>query len=524
MKSINKTFPLGLLSGGRWQTHLDDSVGDKMKQLIINVFSENGIEINEVSFVAGPTVIRFELVETTKVKLRKIESCEGDLKVALSEYGPIRLIATNALIAIEVPRPDRQIVWLSEVLHSKEFQESTARLPVPLGIGTDNHPIIADLYKMPHLLIGGATGQGKSMLLHNIILSLIYKLSPDDLKFVLIDPKMVEFTEYNKISKQYLASIKDKKGYDNSVITDIDKTISALNSLCEEVDRRYSLFRNAYCRSISDYNQKIDEGQLSKNDGHCHLPYIVTIIDEFADLIMIVGKDVALPIARIALKARAVGIHIVIATQCPKADVVTGIIKVNFPCRIAFRVASMADSMTILDCPGANMLIGRGDMLFNNCGYLTRAQCAFIDTPEIDKITDYISKEFDYESHFLLPEVKDDDEKPIEVDDPSKHDPLFIECARFIVTQDTASISSMQRRFGIGYNRAGKIMVQLEAAGIVGPAIKSKPREVLTDPQSIEGLLSREMSDCKESISTNDSIISRIKKALSKMFNFYKRE
>lgn len=525
MNIINQTFPLDLLPDGRWKTHLDDGVEDKIKQLIINVFSRNGIEVNEVSFVVGPTVIRFDLVETAKVGVRKILSCEDDLIEALHEYGPIRLIVTVALISIEVPRPDPQNVWLYEVLYSKEFHESKALLPIPLGIGPDNKPIIADLYKMPHLLIGSATGQGKSILLHSIIISLIYQLSPDDLKFVLIDPKTVEFNEFNKIRGQYLASIKDKEEYDNHVITDIDKATYALNSLCEEVDRRYRLFRDANCHSITDYNQKIDNGQLSKNDGHCHLPYIVTIIDEFADLIMIADKDVALPIARIAQKTRGVGIHVIIATQHPSTDIISGMIKCNFPYRIAFRVASMVDSRTILDRPGADRLIGCGDMLFLNNGELTltRVQCAFIDTFEtIDTITGYIG--FDSESPFLLPEVKVDDEKPIEVDDSSKHDPLFIECARFIVTQSTASTSSLQRRFSIGYNRAGKIMDQMAAAGIVGPDRGVKPREVLADSRSIEGLLDCAMSNSKESTRTNESIIGRIKTVFSKIFNFFKRD
>ena len=490
MKEINHSFPLDILSEGSKSTHIGYRVVDNMKQLIINCFVENDIDIFNISYVVGPTVVRFELIPKERVMMHRIRSCEDKLNKSLSGYGMVRLEAPvpgKVSIAVEVPRPDPQTVCLRNVLESKDFQESNADLPIALGIDTENNMVIADMAKMPHLLVAGATGMGKSVALNAIITSLIYKKLPSELKFVLVDQKMVEFSLYGKLERHYLAKLPNEE---DAIISDMGKVIQTLNALCVEMDNRYELLRNAGVRSLEEYNRKFTERKLNPNDGHKYLPYIVVVVDEFADLIMTQRKEVETPISRIAQKARAVGMHMILATQRPTTNVITGLIKASFPGRIAFRMISMVDSRTILDSSGANRLIGRGDMLFSHNGSIKRVQCAFISTEEVEAITEYIDDQIGYEHAYYLPEyVPEEAEGGVIAVASTDRDSLFDEAARFVVSRQMGSTSSLQRQLGIGYNRAGKLMDQMEAAGIVGPVNGAKPRNILVDMMSLETIL-----------------------------------
>lgn len=450
-----------------------------------------GISIASIKATVGPTITLYEVVPDTGVRISKIKNLEDDIALNLSALG-IRIIAPmpgKGTIGIEVPNKDPQIVSMQSVVVSRKFQESKYDLPVVLGKTITNEIFMFDLCKMPHLLVAGATGQGKSVGLNAVITSLLYRKHPSELKFVLVDPKMVEFGIYSDLERHYLAKLPDA---DKAVITDCTKVIMTLNSVCKEMDDRYELLMKAHVRNIKEYNAKFISRHLNPEKGHKFMPFIVVIIDEFGDLIMQAGKEIETPIARIAQKARAVGIHMIIATQRPSTNIITGIIKANFPARMAFRVMQMVDSRTILDAPGANQLIGRGDLLFSQGGDTNRVQCAFVDTPEVEQIVNYISGQAGYATAFLLPEYVGeggDDKTPGSVD-LSDRDPLFDEAARLIVIQQQGSTSLIQRKFAIGYNRAGRLMDQLEAAGIVGPFEGSKARQVLIqDEYNLEQLL-----------------------------------
>ncbi|WP_085535306.1 FtsK/SpoIIIE family DNA translocase [Massilibacteroides vaginae] len=459
----------------------------KIKQTLENF----GISIASIKATVGPTITLYEVIPDVGVRIAKIRNLEDDIALSLSALG-IRIIAPmpgKGTIGIEVPNKDPQIVSMQSVIGSRKFQESKYDLPVALGKTITNEIFMFDLCKMPHLLVAGATGQGKSVGLNAVITSLLYKKHPSELKFVLVDPKMVEFSIYSSIEKHYLAMLPDA---DKPIITDFTKVIQTLNSLCKEMDDRYDLLMKAHTRNIKEYNDKFINRRLNPQKGHKFMPYIVVIIDEFGDLIMTAGKEIELPIARIAQKARAVGIHMIIATQRPSTNIITGTIKANFPARVAFRVSSMIDSRTILDSPGANQLIGRGDLLFSQGNDMTRVQCAFVDTPEVEQISNYIGNQVGYPTAFALPEYigENDGEKVPGAVDLSDRDPLFDEAARLIVIQQQGSTSLIQRKFAIGYNRAGRLMDQLEAAGIVGPFEGSKARQVLLqDEYSLEQLL-----------------------------------
>lgn len=450
-----------------------------------------GISIASIKATVGPTITLYEVIPDTGVRISKIKNLEDDIALNLSALG-IRIIAPmpgKGTIGIEVPNKDPQIVSMQSVVASRKFQESKYDLPVVLGKTITNEIFMFDLCKMPHLLVAGATGQGKSVGLNAVITSLLYRKHPSELKFVLVDPKMVEFGIYSDLERHYLAKLPDA---DKAVITDCTKVIMTLNSVCKEMDDRYELLMKAHVRNIKEYNAKFISRHLNPEKGHKFMPFIVVIIDEFGDLIMQAGKEIETPIARIAQKARAVGIHMIIATQRPSTNIITGIIKANFPARMAFRVMQMVDSRTILDAPGANQLIGRGDLLFSQGGDTNRVQCAFVDTPEVEQIVNYISGQAGYATAFLLPEYVGeggDDKAPGAVD-LSDRDPLFDEAARLIVIQQQGSTSLIQRKFAIGYNRAGRLMDQLEAAGIVGPFEGSKARQVLIqDEYNLEQLL-----------------------------------
>jgi S-DNA-T family DNA segregation ATPase FtsK/SpoIIIE len=460
------------------------------KNKIIATLRNYGIEITSIKATVGPTITLYEIVPQAGVRISKIRNLEDDIALSLSALG-IRIIAPmpgKGTIGIEVPNKDPQIVSMQSVVSSKKFQESTADLPVALGKTITNEVFIFDLAKMPHLLVAGATGQGKSVGLNAIITSLLYKKHPSEIKMVLVDPKMVEFNIYSTIEKHYLAKLPDQE---KAIITDVSKVTETLNSLTKEMDDRYELLMKASVRTIKEYNEKFVKRRLNPNNGHRYMPYIVVVIDEFGDLIMTAGKEIEMPIARIAQKARAVGMHMIIATQRPTTNIITGTIKANFPARMAFRVTSQIDSRTILDMSGANQLIGRGDMLFSQGSSLIRIQCAFVDTPEVEEISKYIGTQRGYETAFALPEVQmatgDDKMGSMDMND---RDPLFDEAARLIVVQQQGSTSLIQRKFSIGYNRAGRLMDQIERAGIVGPAQGSKPREVyISDEYSLEKLL-----------------------------------
>lgn len=463
---------------------------EENKNTIIETLRHYKIEITKIKATIGPTVTLYEIVPAPGIKISKIKNLEDDIALSLSALG-IRIIAPipgAGTIGIEVPNQNPEVVSMRGIIASKKFQESKYALPVALGRTISNEPYTFDLAKMPHLLVAGATGQGKSVGLNAIITSLLYKKHPSQLKFVMVDPKKVELSIYSVIEKHFLAKLPDAE---EAIITDNDKVVATLNSLCIEMDSRYDLLKQAHVRNIKEYNEKFVKRQLNPNNGHRYLPYIVVVVDEFADLIMTAGKEVEQPIARIAQLARAVGIHMIIATQRPSTNIITGVIKANFPARIAFKVASMIDSRTILDSPGANQLIGRGDMLISKDSEMVRVQCAFVDTPEVDAITKFIADQQGYPEAYALPEYVSDTENGVSGDmDLGGKDPLFEEAARLVVNTQQGSTSSIQRRFSIGYNRAGRIIDQLEAAGIVGPFEGSKARQVLIpDEYSLEHIL-----------------------------------
>jgi len=483
--------------------NVDVNEQETNKRRIVETLGQYGIPIKTITAHVGPTVTLFEIVPEDGVRISKIRSLEDDIALSLAALG-IRIIAPmpgRGTIGIEVPNHDPQVVPMREAIASRAFQECKYNLPMVLGSTVSNDVFVADLTKMPHLLVAGATGQGKSVGLNAIIASLLYKKGPSELKFVLIDPKKVEFSLYASLEKYFFAKV---EGEDKAIITDTTKVVQTLNSLVQEMENRYLVLEQVGERKLEDYNKRWKRElrhQVDENGKfYQYMPYIVVIVDEFSDLIMTAGKEVETPIVRIAQKARAVGIHMIIATQRPSANVITGLIKANFPGRIAFRVSQVVDSRIILDRPGAQQLIGRGDMLFSANGELTRLQCPFIDTPEIVNICYYIKEQEDadtninHEQPFLLPEYEGDGggyDGGSEGGSGSSfdRDPLFEEIARLVVQSDTASTSSLQRRYNIGYNRAGRIMDQLEAAGVVGPASGGKPRKVLMDPMSIDQLL-----------------------------------
>lgn len=477
----------------RKNNSVDLTEQDENKERIEKTLNDYGIAISKIEATVGPTVTLYEIVPAEGVRIARIKRLEDDIALSLAALG-IRIIAPipgKGTIGIEVPNKDPQTVSIRSILGSKAFQESKYQLPMALGATISNDVYIADLAKMPHLLVAGATGQGKSVGLNTIIASLLYKRHPSELKFVLVDPKMVEFSLYACLEKFYLAKLPDEV---EPVVTDPTKVVDTLNSLCVEMDSRYALLKEAGCRSILEYNDKFINRRLNPEKGHRYMPYIVMIVDEFADLIMVSGKAVETPIARIAQKARAVGMHMIIATQRPSTNVITGIIKANFPGRIGFRVSQMVDSRTILDSPGANQLIGRGDMLISHNGSMDRVQCAFIDTDEVEAICAHISNQVGFPTAYILPEPPTENGEPAESINLGERDTLFEEVGRYVVLNTTASTSNIQRKYAIGYNRAGKIMDQLEAAGVVGPASGGKPRQVLMSPMDFDMMISTSKS------------------------------
>lgn len=487
-------FPtLNLLKtyGKENDTHIDMDEQNANKERITTTLQHYGIEINSIKATVGPTITLYEIVPKEGIRISRIRNLESDIMLSLAATG-IRIIAPipgKGTVGIEVPNADPKIVSMHSVLASKKFQESKFELPIIFGRTITNEVFMVDLVKMPHLLVAGATGQGKSVGLNAIITSLLYKKHPSVLKFVLIDPKKVEFNIYEGIEKHYLAKLPDGE---DAIITDTTKVIETLNSLTQEMDQRYELLKKAHVRNIKEYNEKYINRVLNPEKGHKFLPYIIVIIDEFGDLIMTAGKEIELPIARIAQLARAVGIHMIIATQRPSVNIITGVIKANFPARVAFKVSSMIDSRTILDGPGANQLVGRGDMLFTIGNELIRVQCAFVDTPEVENIVNFIKEQQGFGSAFYLPEYVRSNEEDMGAGsvDLSKRDALFEDAARLVVSSQNGSTSNLQRRFSIGYNKAGRIMDQLEFAGIVGASEGGKPRQVLVmDEVQLEYLL-----------------------------------
>lgn len=460
------------------------------KNKIVETLNHYNIEIDKIKATIGPTVTLYEIIPAPGVRISKIKNLEDDIALSLAALG-IRIIAPmpgKGTIGIEVPNQHPEMVSMRSVLATEKYQNTTMDLPVALGKTISNEVYIADLSKMPHLLVAGATGQGKSVGINAILVSLLYKKHPSQLKFVLVDPKKVELTLFRKIERHFLAKL---PGEEDAIITDTKKVITTLNSLCIEMDLRYDLLKNAHVRNLKEYNQKFINRKLNPNEGHRFLPFIVLIIDEFADLMMTAGKEVETPIARIAQLARAVGIHLVIATQRPSVNIITGTIKANFPARLAFRVLSKIDSRTILDTGGADQLIGRGDMLLSTGSDLIRIQCAFVDTPEVERVSDFIGAQRGYSSAWLLPEYLDENaESTVKDFDAADRDSYFEEAARLIVMHQQGSTSLIQRKLKLGYNRAGRIIDQLEAAGIVGPFEGSKAREVLIpDEYSLEQFL-----------------------------------
>ena len=474
--------------------YIDMTEQNANKNRIIEVLRNFGVEISSIKATVGPTITLYEITPAQGVRIAKIRNLEDDIALSLSALG-IRIIAPipgKGTIGIEVPNAKPNIVSMESILNSKKFQESQMELPCAVGKTITNEVFMFDLAKIPHLLVAGATGQGKSVGLNAIITSLLYKKHPAELKIVLIDPKKVEFSIYGPISNHFLAKVPDDDA--EPIITDVTKVVRTLNSLCKEMDTRYDLLKMAGARNIKEYNKKFAARQLNPDNGHRFMPYIVVIIDEFGDLIMTAGKEIELPIARIAQLARAVGIHMIIATQRPTTTIITGNIKANFPGRIAFKVSAMIDSKTILDRPGANQLIGRGDMLFLNGAEPVRVQCAFVDTPEVERINTFIAQQQGYLAPFELPEPDNPDGEGMggSADVDMQHlDPLFEDAARLIVINQSGSTSLIQRKFSIGYNRAGRLMDQLEKAGVVGAAMGSKPREVMIqDETSLNTLIS----------------------------------
>ncbi|MDB5117167.1 MAG: translocase FtsK [Mucilaginibacter sp.] len=449
------------------------------KNKIVETLNHYNIEIDKIKATIGPTVTLYEIIPAPGVRISKIKNLEDDIALSLAALG-IRIIAPmpgKGTIGIEVPNQNPEMVSMRSVLATEKFQNTTMDLPIALGKTISNEVFIADLAKMPHLLVAGATGQGKSVGINAILVSLLYKKHPSELKFVLVDPKKVELTLFRKIERHFLAKLPDEA---DAIITDTKKVVNTLNSLCIEMDQRYDLLKDAQVRNLKEYNQKFVNRKISDPEKHRYLPFIVLVIDEFADLMMTAGKEVEQPIARIAQLARAVGIHLVIATQRPSVNIITGTIKANFPSRLAFRVLSKIDSRTILDTGGADQLIGRGDMLFSTGSDLIRLQCAFVDTPEVEKISDFIGNQRGYPTAMLLPEYVGEGESSSSKEfDPDDRDPMFEEAARLIVMHQQGSTSLIQRKLKLGYNRAGRIIDQLESAGIVGPFEGSKAREVL---------------------------------------------
>lgn len=448
------------------------------KNQIIATLKNYDIAIQRISATVGPTVTLYEIVPAPGVRISRIKNLEDDIALSLAALG-IRIIAPipgKGTIGIEVPNIRKSIVSMKTLLASEKFQTSQHSLPIAIGKKIDNENFIVDLASMPHLLMAGATGQGKSVGLNAILVSLLYKKHPSQLKFVLVDPKKVELSLYRVIEKHFLAKL---PGEEDAIITDTKKVINTLNALCIEMDNRYDLLKEAGCRNIKEYNEKFTSRKLNPEKGHQYLPFIVLVVDEFADLIMTAGKEVEMPIARLAQLARAVGIHLIIATQRPSVNIITGTIKANFPARIAFKVSSKIDSRTILDAGGAEQLIGKGDMLVSYNGEITRLQCAFVDTPEVDRVCNFIAEQKGYPDAFLLPEYIDEKDLEASGFDAGDRDSLFEDAAKLIVTAQVGSTSFIQRRMKLGYNRAGRLMDQLEAAGIVGPSQGSKPREVL---------------------------------------------
>lgn len=485
--------PFELLNEGKVRVEVDPLEQIENKRQIRQALLEFGIPITNIEATVGPTVTLYEIVPDTGVKIAKIRSLVDDIALRLAAKG-VRIIAPipgKGTVGIEVANKDPQTVSMRTVIQSQKYQESKYKLPIALGSTISNDVYIADLTKMPHLLVAGATGQGKSVGLNAIVASLLYCKSPDEVKFVMIDPKQVEFSLYNKLKNYYMA-VSPGDDDEEPVITDMAKVEATLTSLTIEMEQRYTLLKNAHTRNIEEYNEKFKEGRLNPAEGHKFLPYIVVIVDEFGDLKMVLGKNVETPIARLAQKARAVGMHVIIATQRPSTDVITGIIKANFPARISFKVSSGVDSKTILDTPGAQQLIGRGDMLIFNNSEMVRVQCAFIDTPEVEKICEYVSRQPYPQGVYELPEpTLEKSDAPAEGGGVmGERDELFVKVAQDVVRTGTASTSSIQRFYGIGYNRAGRIMDQLERVGIVGPAQGGKPRAVLVDMSALMEKLS----------------------------------
>ncbi len=464
---------------------MDEQTANKNR--IVEVLGHFGVQVSSIKATVGPTITLYEITLAPGIKISRVRSLEDDIALSLAALG-IRIIAPipgKGTIGIEVPNANPQIVSMESILNSKKFKESKMALPLALGKTISNEIFMVDLAKIPHLLVAGATGQGKSVGLNAIITSLLYKKHPAELKFVLVDPKMVEFSIYKPLLNHFLAQIPPESDADEPIITDVTKVVKTLNSVCQEMDDRYNLLKFANVRKLEEYNEKFINHQLNPENGHRYLPYIVVIIDEYGDLIMTAGKEIELPIARIAQKARAVGIHMIIATQRPTVNIITGTIKANFPGRMAFKVMSQTDSKTILDSSGANQLIGKGDMLILDKGTPVRVQCAFVDTPEVIAINEFIAQQPGYDGPFELPEpVSEDGGVGGSAEDLSNLDSLFAEASKLIVSTQQGSTSLIQRKFAIGYNRAGRLMDQLEKAGVVGQAHGSKPREVLIQDEN----------------------------------------
>lgn len=467
---------------------------EENKNKIVDTLRNYKIEIAQIKATVGPSVTLYEIVPEAGIRISKIKSLEDDIALSLSALG-IRIIAPipgKGTIGIEVPNKNPTMVSMKSAIGSAKFQEAEMELPIALGKTISNETFVVDLAKMPHLLMAGATGQGKSVGLNAVLTSLLYKKHPAEVKFVLVDPKKVELTLFNKIERHYLAKLPD---CDDAIITDNAKVVNTLNSLCVEMDNRYSLLKDAMVRNIKEYNQKFKSRKLNPDNGHRFLPYIVLVVDEFADLIMTAGKEVEVPIARLAQLARAIGIHLIIATQRPSVNVITGLIKANFPARIAFRVTSKIDSRTILDTQGADQLIGRGDLLYSNGNDVVRVQCAFVDTPEVEKITEFIGSQKAYATAYLLPEYIGEETGTTLDIDISERDSLFREAAEIIVNAQQGSASLLQRKLKLGYNRAGRLIDQLEAAGIVGPFEGSKARNVnISDMMALDEFFNNEQN------------------------------
>ena len=469
---------------------IDQDELETNKNKIVDTLKNYNIGIKQIKATIGPTVTLYEIIPDAGVRISKIKNLEDDIALSLSALG-IRIIAPipgKGTIGIEVPNKKKSIVSMKSLLSSKKYIESEMELPIAIGKTISNETFIVDLTKMPHLLMAGATGQGKSVGINAILTSILYKKHPAEVKFVLVDPKKIELSIYNKIERHYLAKLPESE---DAIIIENDKVINTLNSLCREMDKRYELLKDAMSRNIKEYNSKFISRKLNPDNGHTFLPYIILVIDEFADLIMTAGKEVETPLARLAQLSRAVGIHLIIATQRPSVNVITGLIKANFPARIAFRVTSKIDSRTILDTGGAEQLIGRGDLLYSQSNDLTRIQCGFIDTPDVEKLSEFIGSQTGYASAYILPEYSKEDVNSSSEISIDERDSMFNEAARVIVTNQQGSASLLQRKLKLGYNRAGRLIDQMEDAGIVGPFEGSKPRQVLiSDLNSLESLLS----------------------------------